>query len=292
MAALDYTGTKLAIGGSLKVLAPQGDLHAELPAHNCEAVAWAPQGPRTEGLLASGSADGHVVVWRVAARAGSSISSTAWQKVHELHITGAVAALDWADQGVCLAIGGADELGIVTVLTSERGHWQVRSFEAHPGGVEALSWSPGGGPLLLATGLAVARGSSLGPRLASGGQDGAVRVWQQAREMWECTAELLDDSHGSAELTGVAWRPARCLPTSCVASCYSDGSVLVWTQEFPGRPWKQDRAWLTNAADARSLTWSPCGVFLAVSVGSDAAEIFRQVDDGSWDLVADVDVFL
>lgn len=151
-----------------------------------------------------------------------------------------------------------------------------------------MSWSLGGGPLLLATGPAVARGhSSCQQRLATGGRDGVVRVWQRtegrSEKTWACSAELVDGSHG-AELTDVAWRPTRCLPSSCIASSYDDGSVLVWTQDFAGRPWRQEHGWLTSA-DACRLSWSPCGLFLAVSTGEDAMELFRQLDDGSWDRI-------
>ncbi|CAE7421044.1 sec13 [Symbiodinium natans] len=189
-----------------------GELVAELLGHKAAVLclSWAPASSGAS-TLASGAADGQVVLWR-------EVRPGEWQNVYQKFVTGAVKALAFSDPvpQLILAIGGGDELGVLTFLvetrrgTSGGEQWQVKSVPAHGGGVLSLSWAPAASPLVLATGPAVARaglGRGLAParRLATAGRDGRLLTWRVDSRGENVTQELvLDDGNGG----GVVGRPA------------------------------------------------------------------------------------
>lgn len=95
--------------------------------------------------------------------------------------------MQWAswEYGLWLAAGCAD--GKVHVVSrNQQDAWAVKSFEAHDGGINGVSWGPPTEPCLLmaenndvmnpqVNNQALALVSK---RFVSGGMDGKVKIWQ------------------------------------------------------------------------------------------------------------------
>jgi len=253
-------------------------------------VAWTHG--RFAGLLASGTSDGHVIVWR-------EIRSSDWQLVHQVNVTRAANEVAFAppEYGLALAIAGGDEIGIVTLLVKKEqaggaggDQWQVRTFTCHEGGVAALSWGPSASAATLATGPAVGRAAIHAPcRLATCGADGAVCVWgtDAKLENWRKQDTLTaDDFVGTPR--DVAWRPNVGLPSSLVAACTDSGCVAIWVQDMDGQPWRLRTSWRVEG-DARRLSWSRAGALLAVSVGDEGTALYREGLGGAWEQVSSLE---
>ena len=154
-------------------------------------------------------------------------------------------------------------------------------FVAHQVGVNAVSWSPYSSPGALTSTEAAAAVAV--PRLASGGCDNLVKVWQfaAARQEWEAAATL--DGH-SDWVRDVAWAPNVGLPYSTIASCGQDGLVLMWTQgDAVGAPWNKTP--LTKEpfkAPVWRVSWSVTGGILAVSAGDNQVTLWKEALDHQW----------
>lgn len=129
-------------------------------------------------------------------------------------------------------------------------------------------------------------------RLASGGCDNAVRLWQQGQDgVWRPEGPPLSQGH-TGWVRDVAFAPNLGLPRTLIATAGQDGKVIAWVEEAanPG-------VWKTTVikdfgADksAWSVSWSTAGMVLAVSAaGSDEASaetaLFKQAADGLWESV-------
>lgn len=133
-------------------------------------------------------------------------------------------ALAWSADGRYLAAGSLG--GTTVVLAVEPDGDVIRAepvaeLPEHPLGVLALDWS------------------SAGPRLASGGQDGRVRVWQPERGSTEVVA-------GSGWVQDVAWSPDGDLLAAAVGRdlVLVDGATV---QRFGPHPSTVTAlAWSTN----------------------------------------------
>jgi WD40 repeat protein len=119
-----------------------------------QAVAWSPDGTR----IASGSADKTVQVWIPSRSAGETL--------HYSGHTDSVEAIAWSSDGQHLASGSVDKTVRVWDLSSS-GNPYV--FQNHTNEVYTVARSPGGFPWPW---------SHEGQRLASGGKDTTVRLWQ------------------------------------------------------------------------------------------------------------------
>lgn len=278
--------------GAAPVAAP-GALLGELRGHRSAvlSVSWATG--RFAALLASGSEDGQVIVWR-------EDRPREWQISHQINVTGAanVVAFCPPEHGLMLAVAGGDDLGVLTMLSrrdapgggqGQQAAWQVRSFPAHPGGVAALTWAPSKSAATMATGPAVGRAANFAPcRLASCGMDGAVSIWHcdpKAAEGWRKQAELAAEAFCGLP-RDVAWRPNVGLPCNQVAACTDQGHVAVWMQDLDGQPWRLQSCWKVPG-DARRLAWSRSGVLLSVSVDESDVIVFREVA-GEWQQVGEL----
>jgi WD40 repeat protein len=143
------TGVTLAskpARGTLFHTFPQGDIE--------HTVAWSPDGMR----IVSGSADQTVQVW--------SPSPSAGEALHYSGHSDAVDAVAWSPDGQRLASGSVDKTVRVWDLSSTGNPYIYRE---HTDEVYTVAWSPGGFPWPW---------SHEGQRLASGGKDTTVRLWQ------------------------------------------------------------------------------------------------------------------
>jgi eukaryotic-like serine/threonine-protein kinase len=120
---------------------------------------------------------------------------------------------------------------------------QIATYRGHTHFVEALAWSPDSS------------------RVASGGWDEQVHVWDVAKE----ESLLIYDGHASSKAAGtgilegmifaVAWSPDG----SCIASGSWDKTVQVWNA-LTGKPIRTYRGHFTSVP---AVSWSPDGTYIA-----------------------------
>lgn len=246
----------------------------------------------TLASCATGS-DSHVIVWREA-RSGD------WQAVHRLSNVGVAVAIAFAPPEHGLLLAAATERGEVTMLTRREvstspvlpsgEQWLTKAFQAHDCCVTAVSWAPAASPATLAAGPAAARAAPKGPRrLVTGGSDATVRVWRfdEKTDAWTKHQDLPGGHHGGP-IRDVAWRPNIGIPSSAIASCAEDGSIVVWTQDMAESDWWPQAVWVADG-DARRLSWSKAGTLLAVSVGDSGSALYKEGPTGQWSTLTSMD---
>jgi len=292
----DYLGRRLATAtGDALVRIWSVEKHeviGELRGHRAPAICLSWGQSRYASTLASASDDGHVIIWRE--KAGT------WQIIHQLNVTGCVSelALCPPEYGLMLAIGGFEEVGVLTIVTAKEimaspvqpagEQWLVKALPAHNGGIVGLSWAPSSSAATLATGPAVSRAATHAPRrLATAGVDGAICIWHLDPKTQSWTRQhSLQDEQIKGAIRGVAWRPNPGIPSSLLMSCTDDGNISSWVQDMEGQPWQLKTSWRVPG-DARRLTWSRGGTLLAVSVGDEASFLFKEGAKGEWQQICD-----
>lgn len=296
-AKYDGSGQRLATGSSdgvVRLWGPSGEKLSELRGHKAAVVGVSWSHGRFAGLLASGTSDGHVILWR-------EVRPQEWQVAHQLNVTRSANEVSFAppEYGLAVAIAGGDDLGVVTILVPRQqsgvggaggDQWQVRTFTAHDGGVAALSWGPSASAATLATGPAVGRAAIHAPcRLATCGADGAICVWSTDAklEVWRKQDTLTADGFTGTP-RDIAFRPNVGLPSALIAACSDQGSVAIWVQDMIGHPWRCGTCWQVGG-DARKLAWSRAGALLAVSIGDEGSAVYREGMGGAWDLVTNLE---
>jgi len=290
-AQLDYYGKRLATCSSDKTIkifditskgAPIK--LAELLGHEGPVwqVAWTH--PKFGSLLASCSYDRKVIVWK-------EERSNVWQKVfeyagHELSVN----SIAWApyELGLTLACGSSD--GHITILTSKDGEWQKSRFMAHQLGVNAVSWAPAATlSSLLAQPALPSDTPTYRARLASGGSDNLIKLWQlnPSQNEWKQEEEVL--SGHSDWVRDVAWAPNVGLPYSTIASCSQDGTVQIWSQTDTNSKWLKTTL---PQGEKRTVmwrvSWSVTGNILAVSRGDNNIRLWKESSD-EWKCISQID---
>jgi len=175
-------------------------------------VSWAH--PKFGNYLASCSYDRKVFIWK-------EIKPNEWKRVFEYtKHTLSVNSISWAPQELILACASSDKT--ISILTHKGGDiFSDERFEAHEFGVNAVSWSPVNSP----------------KRLSSGGCDNAVKIWQYSELDNQWKEEVSLRAH-SDWVRDVSWAPNIGLPSTTIASCSQDGSVMIWGQNEPnGQFW-------------------------------------------------------
>jgi len=288
-AQMDYYGKRLATCSSDKTIKifdvqPKGaPIHtADLIGHDGPVwqLSWAH--PKWGSILASCSYDRKVIVWK-------EERPKQWQKLYEY--TGhelSVNSISWAppEVGLVLAIASSD--GYVSVLTW-KGDWAKVRFMAHSSGVNAVSWAPAALP----SSLTVQRsgpdaGASSVPRLATGGCDNSVKIWQlhSGNEGWQLESTL--NGH-SDWVRDVAWAPSIGLPYSIIASCSQDQTVLIWTQTDANGNWNKSPLDYKFNSVVWRVSWSITGNILAVSSGDNKVTLWKESAGDKWQLISELD---
>jgi len=242
-------------------------------------LAWSPDGTR----IASAGLDGAVKIWD----ASTGRELFALPAGH-----GAVWSVAWKPDGTALAAGLQD--GTIGIAEHFDNPATVRFFQAHenpgraetPEGVRALAWNP------------------QGDRLASGGFDGLVKVWDPVR-----ATELLRMQGHNRWVIAVAWSADGKL----LASGAADFLVVTWDATTGQKlhtmrghndfvdavKWSPDGSRLASAGiDNAVRIWDPrtgeeafvvrgnAGMFHDLSWNSDGAQLAAACSDGQvwiWD---------
>jgi protein transport protein SEC13 len=92
----------------------------------------------------------------------------------------------------------------------------------------------------------------------------------------------------------VAWAPCIIPGVHMVASCSEDKTVILWTQSENGETKSHTKEWVpkllhTFDAPVWRLSWSITGNILAVSSGENHVTLWKQMLDGSWTQVGQVE---
>jgi hypothetical protein len=200
-------------------------------------LAWSPDGT----LLASAGLDGRTLVWEVA----SGRQVFALPADH-----GWVWSVAWSPDGTRLAAGSQD--GTIRVVEGLEHGPKVHVFKAHEPrpfgtagsqGVRTLAWSP------------------QGDRLASGGPDRLVKLWDPMRG-----AELARLQGDQRSVLGLAWSPDG----TRLASASTDRLVIAWDAQTGRKLWTMRGH--NDFVDA--VVWSPDGTRLASAGIDDSVRVW------------------
>lgn len=221
-------------------------------------VAWAH--PRFGNLLASCSYDMRVIVWK-------EMQPGQWQIAHmdENHAA-SVNDVEFgpSELGLRLACASSDSTVSVLTYNQHQGGWQRVMFEAHPNGVQCLSWSP----------YQQVKDVLHPLRLVTGGCDYRVVVWSCDNEMWTQQCVLSQADQHTNWVRDVAWRPCDSGAAFIVSGGW-DKKILVWSQESLSQPWSL-AAKLEAPAQVESVAWSVTGSLLAAMTNEDEVLMFRE----------------
>ncbi|KAL9086361.1 MAG: hypothetical protein Q9165_007147 [Trypethelium subeluteriae] len=285
-AVLDYYSRRLATCSSdqtIKIFEIEGEQHRlsdTLRGH--EGAVWCVEWahPKYGNILASCSYDGKILIWRE--------QNNQWQKIMDFALhTASVNLLSWSppETGCLLAAGSSD--GAISVLEFKDANWNHTTFAAHPLGVNSVSWAPALAPgaLFAAQPSTTANQTSTTPqrRLASGGSDNLVKIWDwdAAEGSWRETVALPGHSDWVRD---VAWSPTP-LTRTYLASASQDHTVRIWTTTQPGSG--DANAWSATVLQFEAVcwrvSWSLSGNVLAVSTGDNRVSLWKERLGGGWE---------
>ena len=207
-------------------------------------LSWSPDG----GILASATRCGTIRFWNPATGKPGPLA--------EVGTSLGVSALDWSPEGRLLAWGtGTGRIVIADPEAGKRSHLPL----GHPGAVWSLLWSPAG------------------DLLASGGEDGMVRVWAATDHLNRALDMApLAEGHSGSTYT-IAWT----MDGSKMVSSGSDLTARFWDATSGNQ--------LTVLGELPSptlaMTTTPSGVLLASMVGSrQTVRLWEGPDKGPLDL--------
>ncbi len=283
---LDYYGRRLATASSdhsIKIFDVSQDgsqtLIADIPAHEGPVwrLSWAH--PKFGNLLASCSYDKKVAIWKE--QGPDQFGNSQWTKIYEKIYDSSATVVAWAPQefGLCLAAGISD--GRISIISIVDNNWQDYSFEAHLGGVNAVSW----GPAIPSNALFSQNAAEAAPamRLVSGGIDHRVKMWKLdvSQGRWVEDQVTLDATSGHTNwVRDVSWAPSIGASANIIASGSEDGSVIIWSERASGEWVVSER--LEFEKSVWRVSWSVMGNILAVSSGENQVTLWKEALDGHW----------
>jgi WD40 repeat protein len=277
-------GTQLASGADdsrLLIWGTNGTVHHNI-AHPAPVLtlAWSPDGQR----IVTG-AGGQIAFFNVQ-------SARALARSFDSRQGGIVTSVAWTPHGqMQMACGTTDMRALVWNTTT---YTVQTTFSLHTAPVEAVSWSADGRTVASSSlggvvrvwnaatakevhGLYYTGGTALrrlafaptGMLLATGGDDGKVRLWNgltcQRQAMGDYGEQCMDVPQilqvSSQAILALAWSPdARFLAVGA-----NDGSLSLWYPASSQQPLFK----IQQGAAVQSLAWSPHGNMLAGAVGND-----------------------
>lgn len=214
------------------------------------------------GFLASCGSDGKLVLYKT-------------NKLNEWNVTyvynghgSSATSVDWAPHkaGAIVACSSADGTISIHTLNSSN-EWSVSKIpNAHLNGVNCISWAS-----------QIVNGRLL---LVSGGNDNKMKIWQDQQYSW---GKMHESDNQRAAIKDISWCPTPGLQTHMIATCASDGRVVVWgTENF--------YEWMEVEVDEmdrekQKVSWSRLGNILSISMNSYVVKLWKQIDNKNWMLL-------
>jgi len=207
----------------------------------------------------------------------TQINKNEWKIVYEYKHELSVNSVSWAPHEFGLSLACASSDNTISIHTHKgNDFFSEEKFQAHKFGVNAVSWSPVTSPI---------------KRLVSGGCDNSVKIWRfnESENQW-ILAETLGIQDGHTDwVRDVAWAPNIGLPTTTIASCSQDGSVIIWSQEEPNARFVPKTIKPKGSEVVWRVSWSITGNILAVSGGDNKVNLWKESLEGEWKPIYSMD---
>lgn len=174
-------------------------------------------------------------------------------------------SIDWAPHqaGAIIACSSAD--GTISIHTLNSSNvWAVSKIPcAHLKGVNCISWAS-----------EIVNDHLL---LVSGGNDNKIKIWKDQQCTWTV---LYESDNQLASVKDISWCPTPGLQRHMIASCASDGRVVVWgTDNFCD--------WLEVEIDEmdkdkQKVSWSHLGNILSITMNNFVVKLWKQINHKNW----------
>lgn len=240
-------------------------------------VNWAH--PKYGKMLASCSYDKKVIIWK-------EINGQ-WSKLYEYaDHDSSVNSVCWAPHETGLILACASSDGSISILAHKgNDEWEATKIpDAHINGCLAVSWAPAVTPGSLIEAPTEGRSNSFQKMIVSAGIDQLLKTWKEDQDGKWVTLDVL--SGHNDWVRDCSWAPSVGLPKSKIASCSSDGRVIVWTSD-QGSNWKSQCLHKFNEC-VWHVSWSLTGDLLAVSSGKNDVSLWKEGLDETWTRISDV----
>lgn len=287
-AVLDYYGKRLATCSSdksIKIFEVSDEGHKlveTLRGHDGPVwqVSWAH--PKFGVILASASYDGKVLIWREEQGKWSVISE------HTVH-QASVNSVSWAphEYGAQLLVTSSDGRISIVEYKEDATTSAIVIDKAHDIGVNSATWAP---PVLTSSSVVdtTEKQQQHERRFVSAGCDNLVKIWKFSPEAKTYTLEHTLEGH-TDWVRDVAWSPSV-LVRSYIASASQDRTVIIWTQDKTGAPWKKQLLIDEKFPDVVwRASWSLSGNILAISGGDNKVTLWKESIDGKWESAGQID---
>ncbi|XP_050523237.1 protein SEC13 homolog [Daktulosphaira vitifoliae] len=210
------------------------------------------------GFLASCGSDCKLIVRKIN-------KSNQWVTIYSYDgHTSSVKAISWAPHKIGALIACASADGTISIHTYNDHKWDVSKIpNAHLNGVNSLSWAP-----YLINKHKV---------ILSGGNDCKIKIWKDEKCAWN----LLHESDNQlAIIRDVSWCPSPGIQKYMIASCSSDGRVIIWESD-DCCDWKE-----TEINDPEKekwkVSWSHIGNILSITMNNYVVKFYKQMGKNKW----------
>eukprot|EP01132_Coremiostelium_polycephalum_P007913 gene7913-9739_t len=285
-AQFDYYGNYLATCSSdriIKIFNVSGEQYThvtDLRGHEGPVwqVAWAH--PMFGKILASSSYDRKVIVWK-------ETSNNQWTIIHQYsgHEL-SVNSISWAPRefGLILACASSDGTVSIHDYNYKSKNWEAPiKIPVSQIGVNSVSWAPATVPASIVNNANHTIQTHT-KRIVTGACDNLIKVFKFSEDKWVLETQLEEHKDWVRD---VAWAPNIGLPTTKIASCSQDRTVIIWSQGEDGKwvgkplPKFDDIVWRVN--------WSVVGHILAVSSGDNNVTLWKEGVDSEWKSISKID---
>ncbi|TPX62586.1 hypothetical protein PhCBS80983_g00373 [Powellomyces hirtus] len=189
------------------------------------------------------------------------------------------------------------------IMFTEDGTWDTISFQAHSIGCNSVTWAPSTTPgtLIQVTGSAP---PNLQKRFATAGCDNLIKIWRQDPSSPNSWIEETTLEGHTDWVRDIAFAPNIGLPTTYLASCSQDKTVVIWIQDSsnpanasaaPSQQQQhahQQHGWTKRILKRDAfpdvvwrVSWSTSGNILAVSCGDNKVTLWKENLEGEWAMI-------
>jgi len=228
-------------------------------------------------MLASCGYDRRVIVWR-------QHKHNQWKKVFEDVFPSSVNTVQFSpstDSSVPLELIAGCSDGTIRIYTYSKKQWsKYKNIDkAHNGGVNSISWSAPTNVIMASKENQQNNATREVKRFVSGGCDHLVKIWnfEYKSDEYQCVKQMNEHDNWVRD---VAWSPIPSSTShSVVASCSEDKSVIIWKEQK--REWSVAEK-IQFESKVWSVSWSELGNILAVAMGENTVQLFKEGNDGKW----------